>query len=424
MRKLILLFFCLQLGFGRGQLKDSAYIWNWVPNEEIWRLDGKSYYSYTDGLTVKEEFLSKNVMWDSSFPNGTKNIYTFDSNNNLIEKLIMVKDTSGWKNLARLSYKINTNNKVDTFNYHIWNGTSWENYWRYIYSYNPAQTEFVETQQTFTNGNWENHRKDIYLYDVTGKIISCQREVWQANSWNKSIKYSTYYDANNNKIKVENFGWIDLQWKFVGQEICRYNSSNFITCRTEQIPGQSGWHDNSRDSSTYDSNNNLISFLSQTYSDGWNNYMLILSTYDSNNNCKDNLQLNWGGQSWNYQTRYSFTSNIYNLRASAVRETWTGTNWNKLDSSYYYFPLVSGIEDQQTEKKMNVNVYPNPSKGFIKIAGSRDLFFKLYDLSGREIYSGSVLAGQVVDFSDKQKGIYLLEVSDKTERQIKKVIIE
>jgi hypothetical protein len=75
-------------------------------------------------------------------------------------------------------------------------------------------------------------------------------------------------------------------------------------------------------------------------------------------------------------------------------------------------------------KKQPVSVYPNPSQGVFKIkSDAQNLEYNLLNVQGQVLYSG-VIKENKVDLSNHSQGIYFLQLSNETERIIKKLVIK
>jgi myo-inositol-hexaphosphate 3-phosphohydrolase len=79
-----------------------------------------------------------------------------------------------------------------------------------------------------------------------------------------------------------------------------------------------------------------------------------------------------------------------------------------------------GIE----ENFQNFSFYPNPAKSEISIATSEYSDIQLIDLSGKIIDSFSVQSFKKVDLKYLERGVYLLNISSKSGRSSRKLILE
>lgn len=72
----------------------------------------------------------------------------------------------------------------------------------------------------------------------------------------------------------------------------------------------------------------------------------------------------------------------------------------------------------------NVAIYPNPSQGVFNIVSNfKNIKYKLVSIQGQVINKGNVIQNQV-DFSNYAKGIYFLELTEDTNKMVKRIIIE
>jgi hypothetical protein len=81
---------------------------------------------------------------------------------------------------------------------------------------------------------------------------------------------------------------------------------------------------------------------------------------------------------------------------------------------------ILGIE----EHFQNLSLYPNPAKYEISIATSEYSDIQIIDLSGKICDSFSVGSYKKIDIQHLEKGVYILNVSSKSGRSSKKLILE
>jgi len=81
---------------------------------------------------------------------------------------------------------------------------------------------------------------------------------------------------------------------------------------------------------------------------------------------------------------------------------------------------ILGIE----ENHQDFSFYPNPAKTEITIATSEYADIQLIDLSGKIIDAFSVQNFKTVDLQQLEKGVYILNISSKSGRSSRKLILE
>ena len=74
--------------------------------------------------------------------------------------------------------------------------------------------------------------------------------------------------------------------------------------------------------------------------------------------------------------------------------------------------------------KNNIAIYPNPSKGIFNVESNfKNLKYTLFSIEGQVVKRGRVSDNQV-DFSNYRKGIYILELTEDTNKIVKRIIIK
>ncbi|MBJ7427498.1 MAG: T9SS type A sorting domain-containing protein, partial [Bacteroidia bacterium] len=70
-----------------------------------------------------------------------------------------------------------------------------------------------------------------------------------------------------------------------------------------------------------------------------------------------------------------------------------------------------------------VNIYPNPTNGILNIESDQNLYFEIYDVSGKQIMAGNkVQKLQQINLIDLSSGIYFLKLFNDNEQFITKII--
>jgi hypothetical protein len=85
------------------------------------------------------------------------------------------------------------------------------------------------------------------------------------------------------------------------------------------------------------------------------------------------------------------------------------------DGKFKYSPIIIVVNDN-----LNITVYPNPvvETIFIKVA-NKNQTTKLYDAKGSLLYANTIVPYQI-DLSQLSKGVYLLQIGNKTTQVVKK----
>lgn len=75
--------------------------------------------------------------------------------------------------------------------------------------------------------------------------------------------------------------------------------------------------------------------------------------------------------------------------------------------------------------KTNVSIFPNPCKGILNVKCDEALRLDLVDLKGQTIFSEYYNRGHhIINFSKQMNGVYLIVITTKNQRIVKKLILE
>jgi Secretion system C-terminal sorting domain len=123
----------------------------------------------------------------------------------------------------------------------------------------------------------------------------------------------------------------------------------------------------------------------------------------------------------NYHFTGSDSSIIYGIAYQKVQNggpaVVTARNWLGIylnDAELSATPKSNAYDDD-TEYKWEINLYPNPSKGLLKIESNNNENLKLsiFDILGNLITSeNNVVSGNTLEFKNLTSGIYLIQISD------------
>ena len=84
------------------------------------------------------------------------------------------------------------------------------------------------------------------------------------------------------------------------------------------------------------------------------------------------------------------------------------------------FTVITGFEDPAAA---NVKVYPNPTKGIVKVAGVNNASIEVYSISGKLISKVNNSNGQTIDLSSQTNGVYIIKIFENDFVLTKRVIL-
>lgn len=97
-----------------------------------------------------------------------------------------------------------------------------------------------------------------------------------------------------------------------------------------------------------------------------------------------------------------------------------------IDSSLDIFIQNQGINTTYDVFRENFRIYPNPTRGLLNIAGPEtgNLEFRLYDISGKNVFSSPEVPAGPMDISHLEKGIYFYRIGNGDGFQSGKIVLQ
>ena len=285
----------------------------------------------------------------------------------------------------------------------------------------------------FGDGNFSTNANPIHTYNFTGPINvkltangpgGCIENINNNLSVN-SIKPTANFTINNlnqcensnsfvlNNVSLDGVSWItNVNWDF---------------------------GDNTNSSSTTPNNKNYLKA-------GNYNIKLVIS---GSNGCKDSIIKGVNvlpspvkpiitllpgkilSSSSNISNQWYFGNIVIPGETSKTHVTTKYGIYNvRVDSSNGCSSFSDDFELKYTSITENnfdgkINIYPNPTNGLFNIESKMELYYSIYDYSGKEIVSGKKDCNiQQLDLSNFKSGIYLLKLHNNQQQYTTKIIKE
>ncbi len=333
-----------------------------------WR-DTIQYEAYTQDQKATVKMGKTYSRYYCKVYSGTKNLYSYYDDGSLYTNLLFVLDTINmvWVKSDQTFYFYNEHGDIDSTVIQKWNevNNTWENYFISSYNYDSQnRVTQVRTQRVDENGQLKDTLFTYYIYSGLETYVTYQ--VWDA--------------VRNN-------------WQDVSREVYIY--SNTI------INGDTL----------------LIEYYTQEYNAGaWDNVEDFLYEYDSLKRIITKTGRRWStsDNQWTDSARVRYEYNENNLLGRYYQDAWFGSSWGNTYNETYYYSQVQ--YNALSEWSNGIEIYPNPATDYVRITGVPDGLVKIYNLSGQLIYQ-SRLAGDLMNISHLQPGVYILKVSDNNNNQ-------
>lgn len=119
-----------------------------------------------------------------------------------------------------------------------WNNNQWENSWRSIYTYDTNNILVEEVGQGWNINIWNNMLQVSYSYDVNNNLIE---QIAQMPIGTNSTRVTHSYDGNDNRIETTFQIWAGSDWENSTQVQFTYNASNNLTEELRKEWAGSDW---------------------------------------------------------------------------------------------------------------------------------------------------------------------------------------
>jgi hypothetical protein len=385
------------------------YIWN--SESQSFVLNSKNEFSYDEkgNLTLDSRY-----SWDSesqSFVPDYKREWWYDENGNLTLNINYNWDSESqtFGKLTNRNFYYDENGNLTLRINQRWNS---------------------ESQTFVTNSKFE------YFYDENGNQTLDSRYSWDSESQTfvPSYKYESSYDENGNQTLDSRYSWDSESQTFVldyKREWWYDENGNLTLELGEEIKKEY----------SYDENGNITLYIYYRWESFYSSFVPRFKyeySYDENNFKTNETVYTWNQVSRNFKPLTKMDISTFSetdtklVREGIMFEYDTNFNtWNELEGeefkSYWYYTKESSLSTNSVELN-SFSIYPNPTKGNLKINSSESLInplFELYDIKGSKIFSKPFNFLEPIDVNVLKPSIYLYKIIDGNEvKQSGKVIKE
>ena len=108
----------------------------------------------------------------------------------------------------------------------------------------------------------------------------------------------------------------------------------------------------------------------------------------------------------------------------------TGTTstsiWSALgEVEFYGEPTILSNDNFQVSSELSIQLYPNPVVNELNVITSNSEFnkIKVYSLLGNTVLTSEISVNNTLDVSKLSSGVYFVEISNGSERTVKKIVI-
>ncbi len=250
----------------------------------------------------------------------------------------------------------------------IWDSTSalWKNYGQIIQTFDSQNNLVERIEQSWNEGSWESYDKFDYSYDSDNRLKSWQFYNWIFGDWGKGAKQTYNYDSQGNLILQEAINSGSNEWR----DSLIYDSNNNLSIYLSKNWVNNKWTNDWKESYTYDSNNNLVLVLEEHWdstSNTWKNFLRSKLTYNSDNNVthKEVDRWNLSGQ-WELNQRTIYEYDLNQHLTHAKNEMLDNGAWELRNG---YFKLPGDTPDYKNSYPFKNRGYGDVAELFIHYNG-------------------------------------------------------
>ncbi len=372
----------------------------------------KQYFTYNNAGDLAENIVFENI--NQAMVLNRKDVYTYDANNRLIERLSLKWDssTNQWDNDRKTTISYATNSYVTIFYY--WN-TSTNQWVKSRKSKNFQNQNLLDTLiLSYTwNNQWNLNSKTHYSYNSNNDLILSEKENKVGSNWVNDSKTEKVYDVNFNLLKTTDFIWDSQTNVYISSYIHNYGydsqNNNVYDASAFYNVATSSWENSDSSTYFYSSNANLDSSFSFTWDNITNSWELEgnnMMTYDNNYGFSDLLLP---------MPIFEDDDMIYfnHMLTQITGNDYDNGQWNLsfIYDLYYsdFVPTSIGQAERNT-----ISISPNPTQDYfiVNMDGKQLIDIAIYDTTGRLIKTQKTNSNSKINISDLKSGIYFLQLTD------------
>ena len=208
---------------------------NWVNNYNDIYL-----YSIENNLIEHTPQYWTNNEWENNY----KYFYTYNSSNNQLTKSTQHWENNTWVNYSLALFNYDVNNNLTLIDEQGWNENlnSFLSGMKTLYTYNSENQNLEKILQMLEGTEFVNYYRNSYSYDINGNIINDIRYQWDGTTWLLMNQYSYTFDTNHNMTELLYEEWIDSVWvSTCGKYNYSYNGYNDMLVYTRSHLTNGSW---------------------------------------------------------------------------------------------------------------------------------------------------------------------------------------
>ena len=243
----------------------------WVPNSRSLRT-----IEDTGGIVIEVSTTEtwNGTEWEDDYLYSRRETRTYDSEGNLLQRLIEKHTGTNWMNDRRYNSSYNSNNNRTEYYTEKWEGGRWEiNSGRTTRVYDANDVNISKITETWDGTNWNNYIKESYTRSAENKILLNLQERWENSNWVSQIKKTYSYNNDGYQLTYLKEFWKEDIWENVDRETHNYNYGALEVSYLSEKWIENNWENVNRSFSTFNNAENKTLGNYENWSAGeWTEY--------------------------------------------------------------------------------------------------------------------------------------------------------
>jgi len=199
-------------------------------------------------------------------------------------------------------------------------------------------TDWWEPDTIYVYSTDSPDERYIFLYENSKCTVNLM-QFRSGTQWIDSLKNTNLYDSQNNLLYTLYQSWESGKWNNVEKGTYTYDSPNNMTY-IYQLWQSGEWENVRKGNYTYDSNHNVKEEIWQNWNEEWVNEERCIYSYDSQNNLKESIYQVWESDNWENSGHELYTYNEQNAFSIILYQIWDNAQWlDEALQTYYYNDL-------------------------------------------------------------------------------------
>ena len=363
-----------------------------------------------------------------NFSPDQKNIYTYNSNKELLSDYDYYWQSPGWSSPDTSNYIYDTNGNTTSY-------TSPQSE-KYEYTFNSSNQLMSGDVSMWSSlsSSWDLFVQFTVKYDLNNNIDSVIVTQWNGSTFDPFSKISYAYDMNDNLIETSTEEWngTTLTYFLTDKTVFTYSGTNISTIINSYMNQTSLLYEpQSKRVFTYDSFDNAILEIDSAWNTTINNYEEIQKVEQIYDNSKPMSNIanpfNVDPLQKIFPEEIKHNSKIL----SSKRFQKNGANWDQSHKTTYHYSvdsanLPNAIQDFASA---GYSIYPNPTTGILNINTSDikgNFEIQLIDILGKTVYTNTFNNNQnTINLTENGllKGTYFLKINTENDSYYSKVVL-